>query len=316
MGNEWNVDRADQIAEILGQPVAGVAAKVADRLDPMSRDFIAHSPLVLVSTFDAAGRLDVSPKGDAPGFCHVAGQWQSPRDRPRDSGRASTRKRLRRERIREPVPCRPHRSRRTERPESDEVPWRSTFQPTYPMPSPRPFRVRIDGRPHLDGGGWPTVPLIRGRTAGSSATDGTLLRAGLVPRVLKGRPVPQPAALERMMAELGVAKKQTPKARWAFERSAEIARFYNEARDRLIAPIVRSAPPVPPQQVQADQRHGGGAGGGGGAAGQDPLIQGLVKRLPDPGSKWTNQDRKKWLTAAEHVFGLIYTEDSELESAS
>jgi uncharacterized protein len=72
MGNEWNVDRADQIAEILGQPVAGVAAKVADRLDPMSRDFIAHSPLVLVSTFDAAGRLDVSPKGDAPGFCHVA----------------------------------------------------------------------------------------------------------------------------------------------------------------------------------------------------------------------------------------------------
>jgi PPOX class probable FMN-dependent enzyme len=72
MADEWKVDSADQIAAILGQPVAGVAAKVADRLDETSRDFIAHSPLVLVSTFDAAGRLDVSPKGDAPGFCHVA----------------------------------------------------------------------------------------------------------------------------------------------------------------------------------------------------------------------------------------------------
>jgi len=72
MADEWKVDSADQIAAILGQPVAGVAAKVADRLDATSRDFIAHSPLVIVSTFDAMGRLDVSPKGDAPGFCHVA----------------------------------------------------------------------------------------------------------------------------------------------------------------------------------------------------------------------------------------------------
>ena len=72
MADEWRVDSAEVIAEILGQPVAGVAAKVADRLDATSRDFIAHSPLVLVSTADSAGRLDVSPKGDAPGFCHAA----------------------------------------------------------------------------------------------------------------------------------------------------------------------------------------------------------------------------------------------------
>ena len=68
----WEVVSADQIAEILGQAHPGVAAKVSDRLDATSRDFILHSPLVLVSTVDAAGRLDVSPKGDAPGFCHVA----------------------------------------------------------------------------------------------------------------------------------------------------------------------------------------------------------------------------------------------------
>lgn len=68
----WQVVSADQVAEILGQAHPGVAAKVSDRLDATSRDFIRNAPLVLVSTSDAAGRLDVSPKGDAPGFCHVA----------------------------------------------------------------------------------------------------------------------------------------------------------------------------------------------------------------------------------------------------
>ena len=72
MTDEWRVDSADLIAEILGQPVTGIAAKLADRLDAVCRDFIAQSPLILVSTVDTAGRLDVSPKGDAPGFCHVA----------------------------------------------------------------------------------------------------------------------------------------------------------------------------------------------------------------------------------------------------
>jgi PPOX class probable FMN-dependent enzyme len=72
MADQWRVDSLDQIAEILGQPIPGVVSKVADRLDAVSIDFIRHSPLILVSTVDAAGRLDVSPKGDAPGFCHVA----------------------------------------------------------------------------------------------------------------------------------------------------------------------------------------------------------------------------------------------------
>ena len=72
MADRWRIESPEQIAEILGAPVPGVAAKVMDRLDATSRDFIASSPLVLVSTVDAAGRVDVSPKGDAPGFCHVA----------------------------------------------------------------------------------------------------------------------------------------------------------------------------------------------------------------------------------------------------
>jgi len=40
-------------------------------LDAHCRAFIALSPFVLVSTADGAGRCDVSPKGDAPGFVQV-----------------------------------------------------------------------------------------------------------------------------------------------------------------------------------------------------------------------------------------------------
>ena len=37
----------------------------------MQRDWLAHSPLGFVATTDAQGRVDVSPKGDPPGFVHV-----------------------------------------------------------------------------------------------------------------------------------------------------------------------------------------------------------------------------------------------------
>jgi hypothetical protein len=33
--------------------------------------FIARSPFVLVATSDGAGPMDISPKGDAPGFVRV-----------------------------------------------------------------------------------------------------------------------------------------------------------------------------------------------------------------------------------------------------
>ncbi|HSG89212.1 MAG TPA: MSMEG_1061 family FMN-dependent PPOX-type flavoprotein [Pseudomonadales bacterium] len=58
---------ADLVA-VLGAASPVAAGKIAPELDAMSRDFIAASPLLLLSTSGADGRLDVSPKGDAPGF--------------------------------------------------------------------------------------------------------------------------------------------------------------------------------------------------------------------------------------------------------
>jgi hypothetical protein len=41
----------------------------------------------------------------------------------------------------------------------------------------------------------------------------------------------------------------------------------------------------------------------------DPLIQGLVDRLPKPDSVWSLDDRGKWLRAAAVIFTLVYKTD-------
>ena len=65
------VNSVDQLREIVGEPHPDVANKVRDRLSPVQQDWLAHSPLGFVATTDAQGRVDVSPKGDPPGFVHV-----------------------------------------------------------------------------------------------------------------------------------------------------------------------------------------------------------------------------------------------------
>jgi PPOX class probable FMN-dependent enzyme len=59
------------LRKIVGHPNSAVKNKVGDRLSAVQREWLAHSPLGFVATTDAAGRVDVSPKGDPPGFVHV-----------------------------------------------------------------------------------------------------------------------------------------------------------------------------------------------------------------------------------------------------
>ncbi|NNE74785.1 MAG: pyridoxamine 5'-phosphate oxidase family protein [Acidimicrobiales bacterium] len=65
------VDSVAALEEVLGVAPQFVRDKIDSQLDPTTREFVAESPLVVVATNDAAGNLDVSPKGDAPGFVHV-----------------------------------------------------------------------------------------------------------------------------------------------------------------------------------------------------------------------------------------------------
>ncbi len=55
----------------MGEPSELAAKKSITRLDKHCREFISRSPFVCIGTTDGAGKADVSPKGDPPGFVQV-----------------------------------------------------------------------------------------------------------------------------------------------------------------------------------------------------------------------------------------------------
>ncbi|MCB1004299.1 MAG: pyridoxamine 5'-phosphate oxidase family protein [Acidimicrobiales bacterium] len=65
------ITTVDQLRELLAPPSEFVTEKESDTLDDHSRDFIGRSPFVLIASTDAEGRVDISPKGDPPGFVRV-----------------------------------------------------------------------------------------------------------------------------------------------------------------------------------------------------------------------------------------------------
>jgi PPOX class probable FMN-dependent enzyme len=56
---------------VIGSPSALVAGKIADRLNPLTRQFVERSPFVCVATASPEGGLDVSPRGDPAGFVRI-----------------------------------------------------------------------------------------------------------------------------------------------------------------------------------------------------------------------------------------------------
>ena len=56
---------------VIGPEPPGLAEKNQPALDDFAVEFIAKSPFLVLSTADAEGRIDASPKGDAPGFVQV-----------------------------------------------------------------------------------------------------------------------------------------------------------------------------------------------------------------------------------------------------
>ncbi len=60
-----------ELRAILGEPNELVQAKLADRLNPLTRQFVERSPFVVVATGRPDGGLDVSPRGDPAGFVRI-----------------------------------------------------------------------------------------------------------------------------------------------------------------------------------------------------------------------------------------------------
>ncbi len=64
------IDSITRLTELIPDPSAIAAAKVLDHLDDQALVFIARSPFLIMATENEAG-IDLSPKGDDPGFVHV-----------------------------------------------------------------------------------------------------------------------------------------------------------------------------------------------------------------------------------------------------
>lgn len=130
----------------------------------------------------------------------------------------------------------------------------------------------------------------------------------------KGGVLPPSAALERDMVSLGVAEKQTGRARQVFERSAEQANFFEHGKNRLVMPAVatREKPPENQDEKNKNKNGSGGNGGDDGLSelGLDPLLIALLKKIPTSGD-WPAAQRVRWFRTFAMNVSQIYDLDSD-----
>lgn len=65
------VSTVEQLRDIIPTPTQTIHRKISNALDTNAGQFISESPLVFVATSDRQFNVDVSPKGDEPGFVRV-----------------------------------------------------------------------------------------------------------------------------------------------------------------------------------------------------------------------------------------------------
>jgi PPOX class probable FMN-dependent enzyme len=65
------IDSETGLRALLGDPTPLVCAKISDRLNGLTRQFIERSPFLCLATSAADGTCDVSPRGDPPGFVRI-----------------------------------------------------------------------------------------------------------------------------------------------------------------------------------------------------------------------------------------------------
>ena len=66
------IESLEALRELMGNPIPMTEKKIFSELFDDARAFISRSPLVFMGTADSAGQPTVSPKGDQPGFVHIA----------------------------------------------------------------------------------------------------------------------------------------------------------------------------------------------------------------------------------------------------
>lgn len=178
------------------------------------------------------------------------------------------------------------------------------------------------------------VNYDRGRitltSLGLRAIDAQQRRAALVDAFLtiplykaifdkfRGTTLPPVAGLEREMQTLGVAAKQTDKARQAFARSAKYAGFFDFGSDRLVTPKLTGDSLDSDRSIvgnaadsDRDRPHRGGSGGDDGGP-RPPIpaaILGLLEGLPAPGSPMNEKRKQALIAAFTATVGYLYPDE-------
>ena len=67
----FRIQTLAELRQRIGEPSPVTRQKVFDKLDDQMVAFLARSPICLLATSDPEGNLEVSPKGDGPGFAWV-----------------------------------------------------------------------------------------------------------------------------------------------------------------------------------------------------------------------------------------------------
>jgi PPOX class probable FMN-dependent enzyme len=68
---DYRITTIGQLREVIGEPSDLVRRKLLRELDEPAKDYIRHSPFLVLATADAEGNQDASPKGDGPGFVAI-----------------------------------------------------------------------------------------------------------------------------------------------------------------------------------------------------------------------------------------------------
>ena len=68
---DYRITSIEALRKVVVAPKPSIETKVFDHVDHHASEFIGRAPLCFVATYDAQGNVDVSPKGDAPGFVEV-----------------------------------------------------------------------------------------------------------------------------------------------------------------------------------------------------------------------------------------------------
>jgi PPOX class probable FMN-dependent enzyme len=65
------ISTVEQLRQVIAEPRPTTKPKILPELDEQATEFVQTSPFVFLATVDKAGTVQVSPKGDEPGFTKI-----------------------------------------------------------------------------------------------------------------------------------------------------------------------------------------------------------------------------------------------------